>query len=168
MRIPKNQISINNNPTSLSYDSSGLKHSGPSYQINGVNYSGEYKNNHSPVSSLLIPEKNNVKSSIISKFGYGTEQYKRSINNNYFAASLITKPANNIKTNTKNLKGIKYYYKNNSNIIKEISYNEYISWSKSGNPLIKLTKLDFNSSNIENDINQSEKQIPGLRLFLGL
>jgi len=114
----------------------------------------------------------NILRDINDGIGYATRAY-------IFASNKINQ-ARNISTEVKNRKiirrasegteaitGIHYYAKKiNSNVINEISSEDFTNLEQ--NPIYVLVSIDFSSFELSKQVEEAERKIPGIKIFLGI
>jgi hypothetical protein len=179
-RPPKNQIqkSITAKEGEFVYTDSGLPFSGKYHIINGVAYAGENEKSFpQPVPLDEISTKINPFSSIITSVGLGTAAYNMVKQNINTAKNLVEKyiPSKPKQSNEIKIRSGVYYFfqKSNdpNNIIKEIKdeeSNKSIIVSLQRDPLYKIITIDFSIPNLQQQIEEGEKTIPGLKTFVNL
>ena len=179
-RVPKSLIteSIPAKEGEFVYADSGLPYSGKYHIISGIAYAGDNQLSfYPPVQLDQVPESQYA--SLISSIGYATAAYAMAKQNFEMIKQTAKKiiPSNQIqKSGESQLQRTgKYIFtkKTNdpNNIIKEIkndSSNSELILSLKKDPLYKLVEIDFNLTTIQQQIENGEKIIPGLKTFVNL
>ena len=179
-RVPKSLIteSIPAKEGEFVYADSGLPYSGKYHIVSGIAYAGGNESSFDPPVQLdQVPESQYA--SLISSIGYATAVYAMAKQNFEMIKQTAKKiiPSNQIqKSGESQLQRTgKYVFtkKTNdpNNIIKEIkndSSNNELILSLKKDPLYKLVEIDFNLTDTQQQIENGEKTIPGLKTFVNL
>jgi len=183
LRYPKNQVKTKlfTNGGEFIYKSSGLDYIGYYHTINNKAYAGPISLPDVPqieldVNPNILPigADTNILNAMGNAVGFFTQAY------NFAKSNLDT--ANNIKDKvfpSKSLKntsdsliprtGIHYFVQqiNDPNkVIKETDMNGFNSLQK--DPIYKTVSISFSALDVDKQIEDGEKQIPGLKSFLEL
>lgn len=179
-RPPRNQIqkSITAKEGEFVYADSGLPFSGKYHIISGIAYAGEDEKTYpEPVLLDEVTVKFNLFSSIITSVGLGTAAYNMVKQNVDTAKNLVEKyiPSKPKQSNEVQIRSGMYYFAQKSNdpnnIIKEIKdekSNKNTITSLQRDPLYKVVTIDFSISNVDQQIEEGDKIIPGLKTFINL
>ena len=156
----------------------GLPYSGKYYIQNGAAYAGNDSSEYEvPVPLDQFPE--NQFATLISTLGYATAAYTMAKQNFEMIKQTAEKiiPSKQIQKLSTSLepKTGKYIFTQKSNdpnnVIKEIkndSSNSELILSLKKDPLYKLVEIDFNLTDMQQQIENGEKTIPGLKTFVNL
>jgi hypothetical protein len=160
------------------YADSGLPFSGKYHIISGVAYAGENDKSYpQPVPLDEVSTKFNPFASIIASVGLGTAAYNMVKQNVDTAKNLVEKyiPSKPKQSNEVQLRSGIYYFAKKSNdpnnIIKEIKdeeSNKTTITSLQRDPLYKITAINFSVPDLQQQIEEGEKIIPGLKTFVNL
>jgi hypothetical protein len=174
--IPESQIISNQiaKPGEFVYSDSGIPYVGLYHIINGKAFAGAVLNTFEVPIPLDQPP-TNVMASIVNIAGFGTAAYamaKQNINN---AKNLIEKfiPSAQIqKSNegsTPRTGKSTFTQKTNdpNKVIKEIKDPNLIATLRQ-DPLYVVVQIDFSSPNANQQIEDGNKQLPGLKTFVNL
>jgi hypothetical protein len=171
-RIPKNQIITNQQAVfnEFVYVDSGLAFSGSYHIINGKTYAGANEKTYAqPV--LIERPQSNALANVINNVGLGSAAYNLALRNKTTARNLssISLHPHIVRMNSPLKIGVSYYFQklNDSNhIIKKISYEEGYHLAK--DPNNKVILIDFSADNLDEQLTQAEKIIPGITTFVNL
>jgi len=172
-RIPKNRVKTGKYTHGNEYviASSGLEYKGYYYEENGVAYAGKDSTVYS-VKILLELAPVNFMADISSTTGFFTDAYNfaksnletaKTIAEKVFPAKPVQQSSNNPKTGTHN-----NIQKNNETIIREIDQADPMLSQFQKDPTYKVVSINFSSMDVEQQITDAEKQIPGIRTFVNL
>jgi hypothetical protein len=184
-RTPKNQIlkNIIAQPNEYVYVNSGLPFSGYYHIISGRAFAGGDENVYPQQVPLEKPQ-NNALNRIISSVGLGTAAYNLASRNKETARNLAPITLNphivqtdvpqnfpefDIKTAPNFKSGVNYYFQKSNDpnhIIKKISYEEAYHLVK--DPINKVVSIDFSAENVNEQLINAEKIIPGITIFANL
>lgn len=166
------------------YADSGLPYSGKYHIQNGVAYAGEDPSvNEVPVPLDQVPE--NQFASLISTIGYATAAYQMAKQNVELIKQTAEKilPNKPIQAESASLKPRegKYAFAQKTNdpdkVIKQFNLEEKSVKATLGNavlvtlrkdPLYKIVDIDFSSPDAQQQIEEGDKTIPGLKTFVSL
>jgi hypothetical protein len=172
-RIPKNRVKTGKFTQGNEYviASSGIDYKGYYYVENGVAYAGKDSTVY-PVKILLELAPVNFIADIASTTGFFTDAYNFAKSNLETAKTIAEKvfPAKPIQQSSGNPKvGIhNYVQKNGETIIKEIDSSDPQFSNFQKDPTYKVVSINFSSMDVEQQITEGEKQIPGLKTFVNL
>ena len=164
---------------------SGLPYSGKYHIISGIAYAGENEQSYpEPIPLDQVPE--NQFASLISTIGYATAAYQMAKQN----VGLIKQTAEKVlpsppiqKSGESQAQRIgRYAFAQKTNdpdkIIKQFNFQEEnkvkltlsnaVLESLKKDPLYKIVEINFDSPDIEQQIEDGEKTIPGLKTFINL
>jgi hypothetical protein len=171
-RIPKNQI-ITDQQARLNefvYVDSGLAFSGSYHIISGKTYAGANEKTYTQPVPIEKPQ-NNALANVISTTGLGSAAYNLAIRNKNTARNLspISINPHIIRTDLSLKTGVSYYFQKSNDpnyIIKKVSYEEAYQLAK--DPINKVISIDFSLENLDEQLTNAEKTIPGITTFVNL
>jgi len=172
-RTPKNRIKTGKYTHGGEYviASSGTEYKGYYYVENGVAYAGKDSTVY-PTKTLLELTPVNFMADIASTTGFFTDAYNfaksnletaKTIADKVFPPKPIQQSSGVPKTGTHN-----YIQKNNEAIIREIDSMDPMFSNFIKDPTYKIVSINFDLRDIDQQITEGEKQIPGLKTFVNL
>jgi hypothetical protein len=180
-RNPKNQIKsdLYTSGGELIIASSGVDYIGYYHVINNQAFAGKKQGEFATeiildVAPELVPAgtQSNFLSDIGNTVGFFTDAYAFAKSNLEAAKSIADKyiPSKSLKTNTLR-EGIHYFSQNKldaDKIIKEILSSDVSLSSLQKDPTYIIVQIDFSSPDVDKQIEEGNKQIPGLKTFVNL
>jgi len=175
-RTPKNRVKTNKYTHGGEYviASSGTEYKGYYYVENGVAYAGKDSTVY-PTKILLELAPVNFLADISSTVGFFTDAYNfaklnletaKTIADKVFPAKPIQQTEGNSST-TKS--GIHIYVqKNYETIIREIDQSDPMLSNFQKDPTYQVVSINFDLRDVDQQITEGEKQIPGLKTFVNL
>ena len=179
-RKPRSLITVNipAKDGEFVYADSGLPFSGKYHIISGIAYAGENEKSYpQPVPLDEVSTKFNPFASIIASVGLGTAAYNMVKQNVDTAKNLVEKyiPSKPKQSNEVQLRSGIYYFTQKlndpNNVIKELKdeeSNKDIIKSLQQDPLYKIIAVNFSVPNLQQQIEEGDKIIPGLKTFVNL
>lgn len=174
--IPKSQIIENQTAKEgeLVYAESGMPYSGKYFIIQGLAYAGERPEDGKPLIPLDLPNVNTL-AEIQALIGAATGAYSFFKSRMDLVRGIKEKiiPAQPVQSQGEGSvprQGISYFVQkiNDPNkIIKEVKDPNSIA-SLQQDPLYIVVQIDFSSSDVNKQIEEGNKKIPGLKTFLEL
>ena len=172
-RVPKNRVKTGKHTEGNEYviASSGVEYKGYYYEENGIAYAGKDSTIYQ-TKILLELAPVNFMADIALTTGFFTDAYNfaksnletaKTIADKVFPSKPIQQSSDNPKFGTHN-----YIQKNNENIIKEIDSSDPMFPKFKKDPTYQVVSINFNSMDIEQQIEEGEKIIPGLKTFVNL
>ena len=172
-RVPKNRVKTGKHTDGNEYviASSGIEYKGYYYEENGVAYAGKDSTVYQ-TKILLELAPVNFMADIALTTGFFTDAYNfaksnletaKTIANKVFPSKPIQQSSDNPKFGTHN-----YIQKNNETIIKEIDSSDLMFPKFKKDPTYKVVSINFNSMDVEQQIEEGDKIIPGLKTFVNL
>jgi len=175
-RVPKNRIRTGKYTHGNEYviASSGLEYKGYYYIENGIVYAGKDSTVY-PTKILLELATTNFMADLTNTTGFFTDAYNFAMSNLETAKIIADKafPSVPIQQSISSSMSVKigihnYVQRMNETIIKEISSDDSTLIKLQKDPTYKVVTINFNSMDVEQQITDGEKQIPGLRTFVNL
>jgi hypothetical protein len=177
-RTPKNRVKTEKHTDGNEYviSSSGVEYKGYYYEENGVAYAGKDSTVY-PTKILLELAPVNFMADIALTTGFFTDAYNFAKSNLETAKTIADKvfPAKPVQQSTipGNSSSAKsgmhsYVQKNNETIIREIDSSDPMFPRFKKDPTYKVVSINFSSTDIDQQIIEAEKTIPGIRTFVNL
>jgi hypothetical protein len=176
-RVPKNQIieGLEAQEGEFVTANDGLPYSGKYHIISGIAYAGEKQDSY-PTPIPLDQLEDNSLSGIAAIAGYATAAYAMAKSNIDMAKQTAEKvfPKATIESSGSPRKGKSFFTQKTNDpnkVIKEIKsskLSEMIVSQLKKDPLYKVVEVDFDSVDKDKQIEEGEKQIPGLKTFVNL
>lgn len=174
-RTPKNRIRTGKYTHGNEYviASSGVEYAGYYYVKNGIAYAGKDETTYQqPILLELAPM--NFMADMINTTGFFTDAYNFAKSNLETAKIIADKvfPSSPVQQSISSSMPIKsgiynYTQRINENIIKEIKDKSALDKLQK-DPTYKVVSINFSSTDVEQQITEAEKQIPGIRTFVNL
>lgn len=172
-RTPKNRVKIGKYTQGNEYvvASSGVEYKGYYYEVNGIAYAGKDSTVY-PTKILLELSSVNFMADIASTTGFFTDAYNFAMSN-LETAKLIADKAFDSKP-IQQLSGVlksgthSYIQKNGENIIREIDPSDPMFIKFERDPTYQVVSINFTSTDVDQQITEAEKKIPGIRTFVNL
>jgi hypothetical protein len=175
-RTPKNRIRTGKYTSGNEYviASSGVEYTGYYYVKNGIVYAGKDETTYQqPILLELAPI--NFMADVINTTGFFTDAYNFAISNLETAKTIANKvfPSVTVQQSVSSSMPIKlgirnYVQRINENIIKEINSDDSTLAKLQKDPTYKVISINFSSTDVEQQITEAEKTIPGIRTFVNL
>lgn len=175
-RTPKNRIRTGEYTHGNEYviASSGVEYTGYYHVKNGIAYAGKDETIYQqPILLELAPV--NFMAEIGSTAGFFTDAYNFAISNLETAKIIADKvfPSTpiqqSVSSSMSDKSGIHNYVQRiNENIIKEINSDDSTLIKLQKDPTYKVVSINFSSMDVEQQITEAEKTIPGIRTFVNL
>ena len=176
-RVPKNQIIeglVAEEGEFVTADD-GLPYSGKYHIISGIAYAGENQDSYQVPVPLDQLEDNSL-AGLISAVGYATAAYAMVKSNADMLKQTVEKiiPKKTVETSGDPRKGKSNFTQKTNDpdkVIKEVKSTKLSSTiieALKKDPLYKVVEIDFDAPNLNQQIEDGDKIIPGLKTFINL